>query len=154
MLSTNVARYHASSVATWDDLHGNRPFPVTSKYVQNPWHRVWGTSKRSLRQILHCYIRQRGWRLDGCYFGYRRNPELSRHWSRVPAATFSAVLVSKSVRLRSTLLWSYKIMHLVCIQRCVVTAKCLLTSSVPAKYNLQQCAPTQSVCRPVLVYVA
>ena len=78
--------------------------------------------------VLWIYIRQRGRRLDGCYFGYRRNPELSRHQSRVPTATFSAVLVSKSVRLCSTLLWNYKITHLACIQRCVVTAKCLLTS--------------------------
>ena len=66
--------------------------------------------------------------LGSCYFGYRRNPKLSRHQSRVPAATFSTMLVLKSVQLCSTVLWSYKIAHLVCIQRCVVTAKWILTS--------------------------
>ena len=36
----------------------NRPFPLTSKYVWNLWRHIWGTSKRSLGRILHCYIWQ------------------------------------------------------------------------------------------------
>ena len=58
-------------------------------------------------------IRQRGRHLDGCYFVYRRNPELSRHRSTVPASAFSAVLVQSPCDF---------VRHLACIQWCAVTA--------------------------------
>ena len=45
----------------------NRPFPLTSKYVRNLWRHIWGTSKRSLGWILHCYKWGSGSCLKACY---------------------------------------------------------------------------------------
>ena len=127
----------------------NRPFPLTSKYVQNTWRHVWVPWKASLLGwILCCYIWKRSLRSDSCCLCI----QLPSCWPRVPASTFSTVVVRTLCDFFRHRHGAVRWTCLVCTQQFVVATKCLLTLWVQAEYNLQRCASTQSVYRPVLAY--
>ena len=106
----------------------NRPFPLTSKYVWNPWRHVWGASEGLLGWIFHCYIRECSLRSDGCCLRIQENLKLLRRQPRVPASAFSTVVVWSLYNFfqhcRGAVRWTC----LVRVQRFVVAIECLLTS--------------------------
>ena len=87
-----------SQLRSWN----NRPFSLTSKYVQNTWRHAWGALEGMLGRILHCYIQERSLRSDECCLRVQGNPKLPRRRPGVPV-------------------WTY----LVCTQWFVVATKCL-----------------------------
>lgn len=70
-------------------------FPIKTQWsaVYMTSHHVYSALEGLLNQILHCYIWEHSLRSDSCCFVYRVNTDLPRHQSRVPASTFSIVVI-------------------------------------------------------------
>ena len=83
----------------------NRPFPLTSKYVRNPWCHVWGASEGLLGRIFYCYIREHSLRSDGGCLHVQENRKLPRRRHRVPSSAFSTMVVRTLCDSFSTLPW-------------------------------------------------
>ena len=106
----------------------NRPFPLTSKYVRNPWRHVWGASAGLLGRIFYCYIREHSLRSYGGCLDVQENCKLPRHPHRVPSSAFSTMVVWTMCNFFRHCRGAARWMCLVCTQRFVVACKCLLTS--------------------------
>ena len=106
----------------------NRPFPLTSKYVWNPWRHVWGASEGLLGRIFYCYIREYSLRSDSDCLRVQENRKLPRRRCRVSTLAFSTVVVRTLCdffrHCRGAVRWTC----LVCTQRFVLACKCLLMS--------------------------
>ena len=107
-------------------MGSNRPFPLTSKYVPNPWRHIWGASEGLLGWIFHC-IREHSLRSDGCCLRVQENPKLLRGWPRVQASAFSTVVVRTLCNFFQHCHGAVRWRCLVCIQRFVVAIECPLT---------------------------